>query len=167
MTQQTFSCDIETDGINATKVWCIVVHNHYDEKTKVWYPEQGWDINENGSFNEWVQSDEVDTIVFHNGIAFDVPVLEELLGTDFSGVTLEDTLVLSQLDNPRREGGHSLANWGEYLGFSKGDHSDWSKLSSEMVDYCIRDTEITTKVYKIMMQKNLKLFLWEHTHQVG
>lgn len=155
MTQQTFSCDIETDGINATKVWCIVVHNHYDEKTKVWYPEQGWDINENGSFNEWVQSDEVDTIVFHNGIAFDVPVLEELLGTDFSGVTLEDTLVLSQLDNPRREGGHSLANWGEYLGFSKGDHSDWSKLSSEMVDYCIRDTEITTKVYKIMMQKNL------------
>ena len=155
MTQQIFSCDIETDGINATKVWCIAVHNHYDEKTKVWYPEQGWDINENGSFNDWVQSEEVDTIVFHNGIAFDVPVLEGLCGTDFSNVRVEDTLILSQLDNPRREGGHSLSNWGEYLGFSKGDHSDWSKLSTEMVDYCIRDTEITTKVYKIMMQKRL------------
>ena len=155
MTQQTFSCDIETDGIDATKVWCIAVHNHYDESTKMWYPEEGWDINENGSFNDWVQSSEVDTLVFHNGISFDVPILSALVGTDFNGITIEDTLLLSQLDKPRREGGHSLANWGEYLGYPKGDHEDWSKLSTEMADYCLRDTEITTKVYKLMMQKGL------------
>ncbi len=152
---QTFSCDIETDGIEATKVWCIAVHSHYDETTKVWYPEEGWDINKNGSFNDWVKSGEVDTLVFHNGIAFDVPVLCALVGTDFNSVNVEDTLLLSQLDRPRREGGHSLANWGEYLGYPKGDHEDWSKLSTEMVDYCLRDTEITTKVYKLMMQKGL------------
>ncbi len=155
ITMQTFSCDIETDGIEATKVWCIAVQDVYTEETKVWYPEQGWDINENGSFQDWLDSGEVDSIVFHNGIAFDVPVLEELHSICFNNVTVEDTLIMSQLDSPRREGGHSLANWGEYLGYHKGDHEDWSKLSTEMVEYCIRDTEITSKVYKILRQKGL------------
>ena len=150
-----FSCDIETDGIEATKVWCIAVQDVYSEDTKIWYPEEGWDINDNGRFQDWLDSDEVETIVFHNGIAFDVPVLQVLLNIDFSNVTLEDTLIMSQLDSPRREGGHSLANWGEYLGYPKGEHEDWSKLSTEMIDYCFRDVEITTKVFKILRQKGL------------
>ena len=150
-----FSCDIETDGIEATKVWCIAVQDVYSEETKIWYPEEGWDINDNGTFQDWLDSDDVHTVVFHNGIAFDVPVLEELLNIDFRNVTLEDTLIMSQLDSPRREGGHSLANWGEYLGYPKGEHEDWSKLSTEMIDYCFRDVEITTKVFKILRQKGL------------
>tara|TARA_R110000868_G_scaffold90961_1_gene252092 strand:- start:1387 stop:3006 length:1620 start_codon:yes stop_codon:yes gene_type:complete len=105
------------------------------------------------TFNEWLK--EVNTLVFHNGISFDVPVLEKLWGTDFTGVQIEDTLLLSQLDNPRREGGHSLSKWGEYLGFPKGDHEDWSKLTDEMVEYCTQDVRITTKVYKLMLQKKL------------
>ncbi len=152
---ETFSCDIETDGIDPTKVWCIAVHNHYDESTKVWYPEEGWDINENGSFQEWLDSEDVYKLVFHNGIAFDVPVLERLHNIDFSNVEIEDTMILSQLDSPRREGGHSLASWGEYLGYPKGDYEDWSKLTSEMIDYCLKDTAITTRVYKLMGQKGL------------
>ena len=115
---QTFSCDIETDGIEATKVWCVAVQDIYTEDTQVFY--------ESKDFNEWIDSQ---TLVFHNGIAFDIPVLARLWGTDFANTTIEDTLILSQLDSPRREGGHSLANWGEYLGYPKGDHEDWSKLS--------------------------------------
>jgi DNA polymerase I-like protein with 3'-5' exonuclease and polymerase domains len=141
---QTFSCDIETDGIEATKVWCVAVQDIYTEDTQVFY--------ESKDFNEWIDSQ---TLVFHNGIAFDIPVLARLWGTDFGNTTIEDTLILSQLDSPRREGGHSLANWGEYLGYPKGDHEDWSKLSDEMVEYCLRDVEITTKVYKLMKQKRL------------
>jgi DNA polymerase I-like protein with 3'-5' exonuclease and polymerase domains len=153
--EMTFSCDIETDGLDPTKVWCIAVHNHYDESTMMWYPNEGWDTNDNGSFQEWLDSEDVYKLVFHNGIAFDIPVLEKLYNIDFRNVEIEDTMLLSQLDNPRREGGHSLANWGEYLGFPKGEHEDWSKLSTEMINYCLKDTEITTKVYKLMMQKGL------------
>jgi DNA polymerase I-like protein with 3'-5' exonuclease and polymerase domains len=98
---------------------------------------------------------EVDCLVFHNGISYDVPVLTRLCGIDFSGVQIEDTLVMSQLDEPRREGGHSLASWGERLGFDKGDHEDWSKFSEEMLTYCIRDTEITTKLYRHLKLKEL------------
>ncbi len=145
MTPPIFSCDIETDGLNPTKVWCVAVQNTYTEETGVFY--------EPDDFIEWLKN--ANTLVFHNGIAFDVPVLKKLWGVDFSNVEVEDTLIMSQLDNPRREGGHSLAKWGEYLGYPKGEHEDWSKLSTEMVDYCIKDTKITTKVFKIMIQKQL------------
>jgi len=59
-----------------------------------------------------------------------------------------DTLVLSRLYDPSRQGGHSLRAWGETLGFPKGDHDDWSCLSPEMIDYCIRDVEVTEAVHK-------------------
>jgi ribonuclease D len=107
-----------------------------------------------GLFKPWLAS-EVDCLVFHNGISFDVPVLERLLGIVFDSIQIEDTLVLSQLDEPRREGGHSLASWGERLGFDKGDHSDWSEFSKEMLDYCIIDVKITTKLYRHMLLKEL------------
>ena len=45
---------------------------------------------------------------------------------------IQDTLVLSRLANPAREGGHRLANWGEIIGYPKGDHSDWTCYSKEM-----------------------------------
>jgi DNA polymerase I-like protein with 3'-5' exonuclease and polymerase domains len=93
--------------------------------------------------------------VFHNGIDFDVPVLERLLDIDFSSIEIEDTLVLSQLDVPRREGGHSLASWGERLKFEKGDHTDWSEFSKEMLDYCIQDVKITTQLYRHLQLKGL------------
>ena len=148
---QTFSCDIETDGLNPTVIWCIGVQNTYDEKTKMFYPT-GPDAND---FKHWIESGEVGTLVFHNGIAFDVPVLERLLGIDFTDIQIEDTLVMSQLDNPRRDGGHSLASWGDTFNYPKGEHTDWSKLSTEMIDYCLRDVEITNRLYKVMRQKGL------------
>ena len=66
---QTFSCDIETDGIEATKVWCVAVQDIYTEDTQVFY--------ESKDFNEWIDSQ---ILVFHNGIAFDIPVLARAMG---------------------------------------------------------------------------------------
>jgi DNA polymerase I-like protein with 3'-5' exonuclease and polymerase domains len=143
-----FSCDIETDGLNPTKVWCIVAQDvRTKEKLVFTYPDYIHYDMEGGSeyFNDWVNK--IDTLVFHNGIGFDIPVLKKLLGTSFDTVKIEDTLIISQLDNPRIDKGHSLASWGERLGFPKGDHTDWSVYSKEMLKYCIRDVEITTKLY--------------------
>jgi len=145
---RTFSCDIETDGIEATKVWCIAVHNIDTEQCITF---AGPCLN---LFKPWLVS-EADCLIFHNGIAFDVPVLEELLDVDFSGIQIEDTLIMSQLYKPRLDGGHSLSAWGDRLGFAKGDYDDWSKFTSEMLDYCIRDTKVTTKLYKYLLASNL------------
>ena len=87
---RTFSCDIETDGIDATVVWCIAVHNIETDQVITF---AGDCLN---LFKPWLES-EADCLIFHNGIAFDVPVLESLLDIDFSGVKIEDTMVMSQL----------------------------------------------------------------------
>jgi len=150
---RTFSCDIETDGLNPTVIWCIALQDVHDKQIITFH---GDTLN---LFKPFIES-EATTLVFHNGIAFDVPVLERLLGVVFDDgnynvIQIEDTLVMSQLDEPRREGGHSLANWGEILGFEKGEHDDWSKFSDEMLEYCKKDVEITTKVYRLMLQKGL------------
>ena len=55
-------------------------------------------------------------------------------------------MVLSRLANPSRSGGHSLGNWGESLGCPKGDHSDWSQYSDEMLTYCKQDVSLTQRV---------------------
>jgi len=145
---RTFSCDIETDGLNPSVVWCIAVQD-VESKQVITFSETTL-----GLFKPWLVS-EVDCLVFHNGIDFDVPVLERLLGIDFSSIEIEDTLVLSQLDEPRREGGNSLASWGERLKFEKGDHTDWSEFSKEMLDYCIQDVKITTQLYRHLQLKGL------------
>ena len=150
---RTFSCDIETDGLNPSVVWCIAVQDIHSGQV-ITFSETTL-----GLFKPWLAS-EVDCLVFHNGISFDVPVLERLLGIVFDDgegnvIQIEDTLVLSQLDEPRKDGGHSLASWGERLGFDKGDHSDWSEFSKEMLDYCIIDVKITTKLYRHLLLKEL------------
>jgi len=150
---RTFSCDIETDGLNPTVIWCIALQDVHDNQIITFH---GDTLN---LFKPFIESEAM-TLVFHNGIAFDVPVLERLLGIVFDDgnynvIETEDTLIMSQLDEPRREGGHSLANWGEIMGFEKGEYEDWSKFSQEMLEYCKRDVEVTTKLYKLMLQKGL------------
>ena len=131
-------CDIETDGLDATTIWCAVCRNN--GVSEVICNEQ--------DFKAYVSDRPNASWVFHNGIGFDVPVLGHLWNVSFDRSRIVDTLVLSRLADPSRSGGHSLRNWGNALGFAKGDHEDWSQLTPEMIDYCIRDVELTEVVYK-------------------
>ena len=130
-------CDIETDGLDATTIWCAVCRNN--GVSEVICNEQ--------DFKAYVSDRPNASWVFHNGIGFDVPVLDRLWNVSFDRSRIVDTLVLSRLADPSRSGGHSLRNWGNTLGFAKGDHNDWSRLTPEMIDYCLRDVELTEAVY--------------------
>ncbi len=131
-------CDIETDGLDATVIWCAVCRHNGESEV----------ICNEQDFKDYVQRKAQAKFVFHNGIGFDVPVVRRLWNFDFPRDMVLDTLVLSRLADPSRSGGHSLRNWGNILGFPKGDHADWSRLTPDMIDYCIRDTEVTEAVYK-------------------
>ena len=130
-------CDIETDGLDASTIWCAVCRNN--GVSEVICNEQ--------DFKTYVSDRPNASWVFHNGIGFDVPVLGRLWNVNLDRSRIVDTLVLSRLADPSRSGGHSLRNWGNTLGFAKGDHNDWSQLTPEMIDYCLRDVELTEAVY--------------------
>ena len=135
--------DIETDGLEATRVHCICAMLDNDETTV--YNFIGGEAN--GLFRKWLASENVDTLIGHNIINFDVPVLRRLTGMDWS-FNLRDTLVLSRLYNPSLDGGHSLRAWGERLGDYKDDYQGgWEEYSHDMLEYCQQDVRVTKALY--------------------
>tara|TARA_Y100000592_G_scaffold81197_1_gene128654 strand:+ start:777 stop:2555 length:1779 start_codon:yes stop_codon:yes gene_type:complete len=138
--------DIETDDVQATKVWCIVAQDTGSSEIYKFAPHQ----LESGL--ELLQSAE--TLIGHNIIGFDIPVIHKLLGVDLSDKKLIDTLVLSRLFNPVREGGHSLEMWGYRLKYSKQDFNDYTNYSKEMMNYCVRDVQLNTLVFEKLKEES-------------
>ena len=151
--------DIETDGLNPSVIWAACCR--HNGVTEVLCNEE--------DFKAYVSSKGEAKWVFHNGIGFDVPVVARLWNFTFPRDSVVDTLVLSRLADPSKSGGHSLRNWGNTLGFPKGDHSDWSQLSEEMITYCMQDVEVTQAVHEKLL-KELEGFSQESQdleHQVA
>ena len=92
-----------------------------------------------------------DKLIGHNIIGYDLPAIKKVTGFDLSNKKIVDTLVLSRLFKPTREGGHGLESWGYRLKFNKGDYGEqedaWDEYRPEMLEYCKRDVELNTKVY--------------------
>ena len=90
----------------------------------------------------------------HNIIGFDAPVIKKVLGVDLFKIgKVTDTLILSRLFKPVREGGHSLRAYGIKFGYNKIDFKDFSEFSLEMLEYCIRDVKLTRKVYDLLLRQ--------------
>jgi DNA polymerase-1 len=92
-----------------------------------------------------------ETFIGHNILGFDLPILKKLWDIDIDYRKVTDTLVLSTLFNPERKGGHSLGQWGIRLNNEKGKHTDWSKISSDMISYCMQDVILTGQVYEYLL----------------
>lgn len=135
---KTLMLDIETNMKHDT-IWCCVTQDIETKKiTTHTCPSSLIDLMKS-----------YDAVAGHNIIGFDAPVLEKVWKVCFDRVAVVDTLIMSRLYNPSMEGGHSLANWGGRFGFPKIDFSDYDVgLTRQMIDYCIRDVELTTKVYE-------------------
>ena len=85
--------------------------------------------------------------VGHNFLSYDLVMLNRHWGAGIPATRVVDTFVLSQLYNPSYPGGHSLAAWGERLKYKKGEFSDFSQFSEEMLRYCMRDTMLTALLF--------------------
>ena len=136
--------DIETDSLDATKVHCIVAKDIDSGRVYPFPPDMVH------GFRDWSQG--VKQFIMHNGLSFDAPVCNRLLGTNIKPSQIVDTLVLSQLFNPIRDG-HSLKAWGERLGFPKGDVDTFEIYTPDMLEYCKQDVNITHKLFNILQNE--------------
>lgn len=129
--------DIETDS-TASKIWCAVTKDLNTKEVKVW--KQATELREYLSPRS--------LIIGHNIIGFDLPVLRKHWNIETGHHQLADTLVMSRLLNPVREGGHSLKAWGLRLGEYKDEFKDFDGgLTDEMLSYCKQDVEVTESLY--------------------
>ena len=143
---KTLVLDIETNLAHDV-IWCVVTLHRETNEIKVWKDKEGLD--------EYLR--DADIIIGHNLIAFDAPVLNRVWKTKITSSQCADTLLLSRLNNAARDGGHSLDSWGKAAGFDKIEFTDFDGgLTEEMITYCIRDVELTSKVYDILVQEITK-----------
>ena len=139
--QKILFLDIETDGLDANKIHvCVCKDRETDQLT---YHTRAY------TFNTLIEN--YDTIVGHNILSFDVPVLNKLWKSNIPFTKICDTYILSSLFNPDREGKHSLKAWGKRLGLDKIELKSFSLFDKEMLDYCINDVEITHRLYEYLM----------------
>ena len=140
--------DIETDGLKPTKLWCIVAKSTTGEIQK--FPP---DKIQEGI--EYLKS--ADTLIGHNIIGYDIPVIRKLYGVDLTN-KVYDTLVVSRLANPAQENGHSLKNWGFKIGYHKLESPDsFEEYTPEMLKYCAQDVLLNELVYE-RLKKDTVLF---------
>jgi len=137
--------DIETDGLDPTEIFCLAITDPDTGETKTYGPTQiveGLDCLGNA-----------EKLIGHNIIGFDLPVIKKLHNIDLmKGKKIVDTLVLSRLFNPTREGGHGLESWGYRIGMSKIDFNEFDYYTPEMLNYCRNDAVLNSKVFN-----NLKI----------
>ena len=150
--------DIEGNGLlvdvpnndnvkEATEIFCIVA---IDENNQV-YKFYGDTLSEGMTLLQ-----KADTLIGHNIIGYDIPLAKKILGIDLSDKNLIDTLVLSRLFKPTREGGHSLEKWAYRLGGpQKVEHEDWTQFSPEMLERCVVDVKITKTLFNALKKEAL------------
>ena len=138
--------DIETDGLDATVVWCLVIQ---DVDTN-----QVWEYSPNEIEDGVKLLNKAEMLSGHNIIGFDIPVLEKLTSFKLGSQRIIDTLVLSRLFNPVREGGHSLGMWGQRLGLAKIEFDQFERYSKEMLIYCKRDVDLNVQVYHALRNES-------------
>ena len=170
--------DLETNGFldNVTEIHCGVTYNTDTKVYKSYRPDE---------ISMLIKDlQESDTIVAHNGIGYDVPVIEKLYGIDLHKTCkVLDTMIMSRiayynllkLDETnktllrlRLTGSHGLKAWGIRLGELKGAYGEqecaWDVFSEDMLKYCEQDVKVTVKLLEKLESKNVPDSAYEVEH---
>jgi hypothetical protein len=141
--------DIETDDLlqGCTRMWILSM---FDLDTRQMHTFLEGD-------NGWMKPMfEAEELIGHFIHGFDIPALEKLFGWKPRKRTkIIDTVIYSRVLNYRRFGdpqikeqGHSLEVWGNFLGYPKIGHEDWSQFSPEMQERNLQDVRLNVKIWE-------------------
>ncbi len=166
----TWVADLEADGFLdvATTIWCGVFKEINTKEIVAFYPIPFQGGSPNYIEDMLLFMDSTDTLIFHNGLQYDFPLLEKLHGYIYKGNKI-DTLVWSRMLKPKRSTPyhcpiknrpHSVEVWGYRVGRGKPSHEDWSQFSMDMLHRCTEDVEIQHLIYDELL-KEMSGYEWE------
>lgn len=108
-------------------------------------------------FFQWHMENEI-PIVMHNGISFDVPLMEKLFGIDLSNLMLIDTLAVSWYLNFERRT-HGLGTFHEEYGIEKPAVDDWSEQPYEVYqNRVVEDVKINQALWKDLKKRLIEIY---------
>ena len=166
---------------DTARLWCIALRN-YDDLDDVIFLKLEECTKEN--LKEALKN--VESIIFHNGVNYDAPVLKLFGVLDYTigypgqsstlfgkPVKIVDTLIWSKLLNPDRFGGHSLDAWGKrtnnlkqpfreiciekgYIEKSASKGAEFQEYYPETGIYCIQDTSTTASTLEILNSERVE-----------
>ena len=157
--------DIETDGLydQVTKIHCIVIYDLNRKQTFSYGPDCIGDALEHLR--------NADVLIGHNILFYDCPVIQKLIPTFQFKARIIDTLICTRLIWPKEllyeldteqytevpkklRGSAGLKAWGYRLADNKIEFKDFLEYSQEMLDYCIQDVAVTTKLFELIQKQN-------------
>lgn len=156
-TDSWYMLDIEANGLlettdkkgpAATKIWCL----------GYWHHSFGAVVKAETDYKKIKEIiDSVDYVFVHNGILYDDLLCQKILGFSFVN-KIVDTLGLSWYLHPRR-GKHGLEFWGNDLGISKPEVTDWSEQSLDTYLHRVgEDVKIQAKLSYKLVKDLLELY---------
>lgn len=147
--------DLESDGLlrEATKIHVLCCEMANGKAVRI----KGSDIERIKNFFQYHIDNEI-PVVIHNGITFDVVLVEKLLGIDLSKLMLIDTLPLSWYLNFSRQR-HGLGTFHEDYGIEKPPVDDWSEQPYEVYEHrCAEDVKINVALWKDLKSRLVNLY---------
>ena len=182
--QQEIVFDIESNGFifESTKIWTICAKNIQTGKDITLNPFKDSDAKD--KFLGFLFETECPKVIAHNHLGFDMFVLMNILGVEFTvgpdtiegkPVQFVDTFYLSMFLNPDRDG-HSIDHFGSVLGLPKidwrakaielrlieatdSDGAEFLQHHPEMDTYCHRDIDVGEMVYSYLKKE------WQEMYQ--
>jgi DNA polymerase I len=135
--------DVEANGLeNPDTIWVIVCKDIDTGGYHVFHPYRS--AEEVERFAAFIAG--CTLVIGHNLLGYDRDVIRRILGCDIPVDRCTDTLILSKLiDYPRV--GHAVSDYGIEFGLEKIEFNDFNKYSEDMETYCIRDVDITHRIY--------------------
>lgn len=151
----TYVADLEGDGLEPTKIHCFGYGTNINDVEV---------ITDYLEMKEFLSQPDL-TIVIHNGIRFDKPVLERILGQKFN-FKIIDTLAISWYLFPDRNL-HGLESWGEDFGTPKPKIDDWQNLSlGEYINRVKEDVKVNIQMWEKSKSFLCKLYKTEEPERL-
>ena len=144
--------DFESDGLldNVTKIHVMSLAS----KGKV-----GWNIKSTADYSVMAEifSDPSKVIVIHNGIRYDEPLIEKILGIKVKATIIDSLALAWYLDIGRAK--YGLESYGEDFGTLKPEVEDWEGLTYEEYAFrCQEDVKITVQLWEKLLTKLREIY---------